>query len=183
MLTDEKMLRWKQTPKGGYLQRSQFLLHFVQKPTHKGGDLGQWKSIRRAVTSKSKGLEPKSKFRAFPLTKRLGNLGKNTPSITKLFQCTPSQQNRAQKQEGFHKGRITVKSLVKFLFPYLVPNLKGRNLHNLFYGLLKKYVCVLFNVYSCWCLSFCFLRIFSSYACCYWRLFGNFYLPLTFFKE
>ena len=108
MLTDEKMLRWKQTPKGGYLQGSQFLLHFVQKPTHKGGDLGQWKSIRRAVTSKSKGLEPKSKFRAFPLTKRLGNLGKNTPSITKLFQCTPSLQNRVQKQEDFQKGRITV---------------------------------------------------------------------------
>ena len=60
------------------------------------------------MTSKFKGLEPKSEFRAFPLIKRPGNLGKNKQSITKLFQCTPSLQNTVQKQEDFHKGRITV---------------------------------------------------------------------------
>ena len=31
---------------------------------------------------------------------------------------------------------------IQIHFPYLVPNLKGRNLHILFYGLLKKYVFV-----------------------------------------
>ena len=53
--------------------------------------MGQRKSIRRATTSKC-----------------CGNLGKNTQSTTELFQCTPSLQNRVQKQEDFHKGRITV---------------------------------------------------------------------------
>ena len=98
----------KTNTRGGYLQRSQFLLHLVEKPTHKGGYLGQRKSIRRAITSKSKGLEPKSEFGAFPPIKRLGNLAKNTQSITKLFQCTPSLQHRVQKQEDFHKERMTV---------------------------------------------------------------------------
>ena len=51
---------------------------------------------------------PKSVFRAFPVIKWPGNLGKTTQSTTKLFQCTPSLQNRVQKQEYFHKGRITV---------------------------------------------------------------------------
>ena len=41
MLTDEKCCSEYKRPCGGQLQRSQFLQDFVEKPTHKGGDLGQ----------------------------------------------------------------------------------------------------------------------------------------------
>ena len=66
------------------------------------------KSIRRAIASKSRGLEPTSEFRVFSLIKRPGNLGENTQSITKLFHCTQSIPKEVQKQEDFHMGRMTV---------------------------------------------------------------------------
>ena len=47
-----------------------------------------------------------------------------------------------------------------FSFLCLVPNRKGRFLLILFHGLLKKYVSVLFNVYSYCCFPFCLFIFF-----------------------
>ena len=50
----------------------------------------------KGYNTQCKGLEPKSESCTIPLIKRPGNLAKNTQSITKLFQCTPSQSPEAR---------------------------------------------------------------------------------------
>ena len=73
MLTDEKCCsEYKRLGEGRGANYSGHSFYCTScRNLHKRGiDLGQRTSIRRAITSKSKGLEPKSEFRS--LTWKLG---------------------------------------------------------------------------------------------------------------